>query len=78
MTNTLTKRRELLLAIKTRAKALGMSDQAIGDKCGLRQQSVNRMLSGEFSPKLDNVLDLADAVGIEIQANWNKGKGEKK
>lgn len=66
MTNTETKRRELLAVIKTQAKALGMSDEAIAQKCGMRQQSVNRMLSGKFSTKVDHIIALANAVGVEI------------
>ena len=67
MTNTETKRRELMSAIKTQAKALGLSDEAIAQKCGMKQQSVNRMLSGKFSPKLDNVITLAQSVGLDVR-----------
>ena len=54
-------------AIKTQAKALGLSDEAIAQKCGMKQQSVNRMLSGKFSPKLDNVITLAQSVGLDVR-----------
>jgi len=62
-----TKRRELMSAIKTQAKALGLSDQAIADKCGLKQNSVNRMMSGKFSTKIDHVITLANAVGLDVR-----------
>ena len=52
----------LCLFLKSEAVAKGITQQQIADKCGWHQQTVQRMLSGKFSPSLDNFIKLADAI----------------
>ena len=52
----------LCLFLKSEAVAKGITQQQIADKCGWHQQTVQRMLSGKFSPSLDNFIKLAEAI----------------
>lgn len=56
----------LCLFLKLEAEAKGITQQQLADKCGWHQQTVQRMLSGKFSPSLDNFIKLADAIGVNF------------
>jgi len=56
----------LCLFLKSEAENKGITQQQIADKCGWHQQTVQRMLSGKFSPSLDNFIKLADAIGVNF------------
>ena len=56
----------LCLFLKSEAETKGITQQQIADKCGWHQQTVQRMLSGKFSPSLDNFIKLADAIGVNF------------
>jgi len=56
----------LCLYLKSEAETKGITQQQIADKCGWHQQTVQRMLSGKFSPSLDNFIKLADAIGVNF------------
>jgi len=62
----------LCLFLKTEAETKGITQQQIADKCGWHQQTVQRMLSGKFSPSLDNFIKLADAIGVNSQQRVRK------
>lgn len=44
------------------AKEKGITQQQIADKTGFTRNNVSRMLSGRYSPSLDNFIRLAEAV----------------
>jgi transcriptional regulator with XRE-family HTH domain len=46
------------------AKEKGITHQAIADRTGFAKNNVTRMLSGRYSPSLDNFIKLADAIGV--------------
>lgn len=45
------------------AKEKGISTYEIAVKTGFLQPNVSRMLSGRYSPSIDNFMILADAIG---------------
>lgn len=60
-------RQKLLQQIKDHMEKNNITQQEAADKCGWQQQTVQRMLNGDFGPKLDNLLMLCTAVGINLQ-----------
>lgn len=48
--------------LRERAREKGITYEAIAEKTGFTQSNVSRMLSGKFSPSLDNFMRLADAI----------------
>lgn len=62
-----TARQKLLWQIKAHMEANNITQQEAADKCGWQQQTVQRMLNGDFGPKLDNLLMLCDAVGYRLE-----------
>lgn len=45
----------------------GFTQQEIAAKTGLIQTNVSRTLLGKYTPRLDQFLKLADAIGLEIK-----------
>jgi DNA-binding phage protein len=45
------------------AKEKGMSTYKIAEITGFNQPNVHRMLTGKYSPSIDNFMILADAIG---------------
>lgn len=46
------------------AKEKGISHDKIAEITGFTRTNVSRMLSGKYSPSIDNFLKLADAIGV--------------
>ena len=67
MTNPKQHRQEILAKIKSRAESLGVKHEDIADKMGIKQPTVTRMLNGKWAVKLDNVISLAWAVGMDVE-----------
>jgi len=44
------------------AQEKGITQQEIAEKTGFTRNNVNRMLSGRYSPSLDNFIRLAEAI----------------
>lgn len=57
-------RKILLRFIADEAKEKGISHDHIADKTGFTRSNVSRMLSGKYSPSIDNFLRLAESVGV--------------
>lgn len=68
MKNTLQKRKELLNFLAYQAKSQGLFQEEWAAKCDLKQSSLSRMLSGKYTPTLDNLIKLADVIGFDIAA----------
>ena len=58
----------IVRAIDERRRELGMSCYAIGLSVGMSQTNVRRLLGGiALSPRLDTVVAVARAVGMELR-----------
>jgi transcriptional regulator with XRE-family HTH domain len=69
-------RKMILSYIQQVIKDKNLIQNEIAEKMGIKSSSLSRMLKGEFSPSLDLLLKLCDAVGcypfiIEKDANEN-------
>ena len=60
-------RREAFGGVVREARlARGLSQEALAERCGLDRKSISRMETGAFSPRLDNVFNLAAALEIPV------------
>jgi putative transcriptional regulator len=46
--------------------AAGLSQEALAERCGVDRKSISRMETGTFSPRLDSVFNVADALDIPV------------
>jgi putative transcriptional regulator len=46
--------------------AAGLSQEALAERCGVDRKSISRMETGAFSPRLDNVFNVAEALDIPV------------
>lgn len=57
-------RNMLLKFVSDTAKEKGITQQEIANRTGWKRTNVNRILTGKYSPSLDNFLRLAESVGV--------------
>lgn len=57
---------KLLERLKLAAIDQGLTHQQIADKIGWERGNVSRVLRGAYIPKLDNVIKLANGIGVKI------------
>jgi len=48
------------------AKDKGISTYRLAEMTGFKQPNVHRMLAGRYSPSLDNLIKLANALGVYL------------
>jgi len=60
-------RNKILDGIKSHMEKNNITQAEAAEKCGWQQQTVNRMLNGDFGPKLDNLLMLCEAIGVKLE-----------
>lgn len=53
-------------AVRARRKQLGLSQEALSERAGCDRQSINRIENSAYSPSLDRVFRLADALGVTL------------
>jgi len=53
-------------AVRIRRKALGLSQEKLAERAGCDRQSINRVENAAYSPSLDRVFLLADALGVGL------------
>jgi putative transcriptional regulator len=53
-------------AVRVRRKALGLSQEKLAERAGCDRQSINRVENAAYSPSLDRVFLLADALGVNL------------
>ena len=46
--------------------AAGLSQEALAERCGVDRKSISRMETGAFSPRLDSVVNVAEALNIPV------------
>lgn len=56
----------LLYNLKETASSKGVTHQVIADKIGWKATNVTRMLNGRYIPRLDNLIKLANAIGVKV------------
>lgn len=52
--------------VRIRRKALGLSQEKLAERAGCDRQSINRVENAAYSPSLDRVFRLADALGVSL------------
>ena len=52
--------------VRAKRKSLGMSQEKLAEKAGCDRQSINRVENAAYSPSLDRVFKLADALGMSL------------
>jgi transcriptional regulator with XRE-family HTH domain len=52
--------------VRARRKALGLSQEKLAEKAGCDRQSINRVENAAYSPSLDRVFKLCDALGVGL------------
>jgi transcriptional regulator with XRE-family HTH domain len=48
------------------AQEKGITQDQIAEKTGFARNNVSRMLSGRYSPSLENFIKLADAIVVDV------------
>lgn len=59
-------RRIILDYLKSQAELKGLSQYKIAELTGFKQNNISRMLSGQYSPSLDNLIRLAEAIEHQV------------
>jgi transcriptional regulator with XRE-family HTH domain len=54
--------------VRERRTELGLSQEALAERCGIDRKSISRVETGAFSPSLDRVWRLADGLDLPISA----------
>ena len=52
--------------VRERRTQLGLSQEALAERCGVDRKSISRVETGTFSPSLDRVWRLADGLDLPI------------
>lgn len=52
--------------VRAKRKSLGLSQEKLAEKAGCDRQSINRVENAAYSPSLDRVFKLADALGMSL------------
>lgn len=52
--------------LKEIAEKKSITQEDIAQKTGFTQSNISRMFAGKYSPKIDNVLALCNAIGVNI------------
>ncbi|MCE3278046.1 MAG: Helix-turn-helix domain [Bacteroidetes bacterium] len=60
-------RKNLLQAISDHMIANNITQEDAAEKSGFIQSNISRMLAGKFSPNLDNLIILCDAIGMKLE-----------
>jgi transcriptional regulator with XRE-family HTH domain len=58
--------RELGERVRARRKALGLSQEQLGERCGLHRTYVGQVERGEVNASVKNLLAVADGLGVDI------------
>ena len=62
-------------AIRRARKRLGMSQSALGEKAGLRQETVSLIENGNPATKLETILAVLSVLNLELQIAPRTGWG---
>jgi HTH-type transcriptional regulator/antitoxin HipB len=59
--------RQLGATIRRNRKRLGLSQSTLGDRAGLRQETISLIETGNPAVRLDTVLAVLSALGLELR-----------
>ncbi len=59
--------RQLGAMIRRMRNLAGLSQTALGEQAGVRQETVSRVENGHASTRIDTILDLLAALDLEIE-----------
>lgn len=68
----------IALAVRDARLALGLSQQELADRCGITQTQVSRIEKSLFEPRLQTLLALSGALGIQFLIGKASGRGKRK
>lgn len=68
-----TQTEQIIEAISIIAKEQNISQTEIARRTGYKQQSINRLFSKRYTPKLDFVLNVLNAINCELEIKNKKG-----
>ena len=57
----------LIETLEARRRSLGLTQAQLASRSGLSEKSVRNALSAHGNPRLDSLLALVDALGLELQ-----------
>ncbi|WP_407647081.1 helix-turn-helix transcriptional regulator [Goekera deserti] len=60
------RRKALGDAIRLRRQSLGMSQEQLADRAGIERKSVSRVETGAYSPSVDRLWRIGDALGLPL------------
>lgn len=60
------RRKEICKALAEKIKEKKITQAQLAEKTGMKQESISRMFNGEWSPRLDFLLAVADAAEIPV------------
>jgi transcriptional regulator with XRE-family HTH domain len=60
------RRKALGEAIRQRRQFLGMSQGQLADRAGIERKSVSRVETGAYSPSVDRLWNIGDALGMPL------------
>jgi transcriptional regulator with XRE-family HTH domain len=60
------RRQALGVVVRRRRAVLELSQEALARRAGCDRQSINRVENAAYSPSLDRVVLLADALGVDV------------
>jgi hypothetical protein len=63
--NTETKQKKIQIRLMTLRQEAEMSQDALAQKAGIERKTVNRIENGHFSPNLDTLLRLCQALRVK-------------
>jgi HTH-type transcriptional regulator/antitoxin HipB len=66
MSSTANIRPHIGAAIRSRRRALGLTQQDVADLCGVQRQTVGRLEADDPAISLQIAASVADAVGLEL------------
>lgn len=52
--------------VRTIRSSVGLTQEQLAERAGFDRKSVNRMENGGYSPSLDRVFVIADALGVDV------------
>ncbi len=61
--------------IRRTRKKCGMSQSELGKKAGLRQETISLIENGNPATKLETILAVLSALGLELQITTRSGSG---
>lgn len=59
-------RKIVLEELRVLAESRGVSQMQMAELTGLHRSNVNRLLSGRYSPSLDNLLKITEALNLKL------------